>query len=123
MTIQGSSVFLLGNTCSPDLPSGPSRDATCNAAFVARIAADGTAVTRTTVIEAMTAYAFGVDVRNRAFVVGYTQPSFRPTPDAFQSTSDLFGSPMLAVLDLDSPTAAVEYASYLGGGGPVHIRR
>ena len=38
MTIQGGSVFLLGNTCSPDLPSAPSRDATCNAAFVARIA-------------------------------------------------------------------------------------
>ena len=119
MTMQGGSVFLLGNTCSPDLPSAPSRDATCNAAFVARLAADGTAVTRTTIIEAMTAYAFGVDVRNRAFVVGYTQPSFRPTPDAFQSTSDSLGSPTLAVMDLDSPTAAVEYTSYFGAAGPL----
>ena len=122
MAIQGSSVFLLGNTCSPDLPSAPLPNATCNAAFVARIAADGTALTRTTIIEGMTAYAFGVDAKIRAFVVGYTQPSFRLTPDAFQSTSDSFGSPTLAVLDLDAPTPAVEYATTLVEAGHCHIR-
>jgi hypothetical protein len=113
LTLQGGSVYLLGNSCSVEPP------VTCGRTFIAQIAADGTTVQRAVRVDGLNSYAFGVDVRSRAYVIGYAEPPLATTPDAFQSSADFIGSPMLVVLTLDSASPAVQYASYLGGGGPL----
>ena len=117
---QGSSVLLGGPTCSPNVPGAPTRPATCSATFVTKLAADGTAIQRTATIENLAGWEFGTDASQRVYIVGYpTTSTFPTTPDAFQSSPHAFGSPILAVLPFGGTAAPqVEYASYVGGGGP-----
>ena len=120
LAIQGSSVFVAGSTCSTDMPMAAPREATCGAGFVTKIAADGTAVQQTAVVEGTSGRAVGVDAQNRAFLLGNGgDGSFTPTPDAFQPAPGPLGSASLAVVSFGGTGAAeVTYASYVGAGGP-----
>ena len=119
VVVQGSSVFVSGSTCSANLPAAPLRPATCNAAFATKIAADGSAIQRTGVIEDLTAGALAVGPDNRAYVAGSPATTFSTTPDAFQPSPGPGGSVALVVVPLDSSTTpSVEYATYLGSAGP-----
>jgi Beta-propeller repeat len=120
ISVHGGSVYLAGDTCSPDLPLAPSRAAECGAAYVTTIAGDGSVVTRTAILEGMASWAFAAGPGNRAYLVGYASPPLAPTPDAFQPSPGPFGSPAFVVLALgESPAAQVEYATYVGSGGPL----
>lgn len=119
VTIQGTSVFLAGDTCSPDLPQAPPRAATCSAAFVARVNSDGSAVVRSVNVEGTGGWTVAVDQELRAFLVG-NGSAFATTPDAFQPSPGPGGSMTLAVLPFgttDPPR--IEYATYAGAGGPL----
>jgi hypothetical protein len=119
LVVQGSSVFVSGSTCSADLPGAPLRPATCNAAFATRIAADGSGIQRTGVIENLTAAALAVGPDSRAYVVGHPSTSFAATPGGFQTAPGAGGSAALAVVPLGGTgTSSVEHATYLGAAGP-----
>jgi hypothetical protein len=120
LAIQGSSVFVAGSTCSTDLPMAAPRATTCGAGFVTKIAADGTAVQKTAVVEGTSGRAVGVDAQHRAFLLGNGgDGSFAPTPDSFQPAPGPLGSASLAVVSFGGTGAPeVTYASYVGAGGP-----
>ena len=120
LTVQGSSVFVAGFTCSSDLPMAAPRAALCSGGFVTKIAADGGAVRRTAIVEGTDGRAVAVDAQDRAFLLGNRGPSFTTTPDAFQPVQDSFGSATLAVVPLgEAATPEVEYSTYVGTGGPI----
>jgi hypothetical protein len=120
LAVQGSSVFVSGATCSPDVPMAPPRDALCSGSFVTKIAADGSTVQRTAIVEGTNGRRVAVDAQDRAFLVGTGRPPFMTTPDAFQPAPDSLGSATLAVIPLSGPgTPAVEYATYAGTAGPL----
>ena len=121
IALQGNSVFLSGDTCSSDLPQAPPRAATCAAAFVTKLAGDGSAVHGTAIVEEMNGRAMAVDAHNRAFVTGNASPSFTPTPDAFLPSRGAGDYAVLVMLAFDEAgPPRVEYATYVGTvGGPV----
>ena len=121
ITLQGTSVFLAGETCSPDLPHASPRAAACNAGFVARLASDGSGGDRTTVVEGTNGWAVAVDAAQRAFLVG-NGSAFATTPDAFQPSPGAVGSMTVAMVPFEGPEATrVQYATYAGAGGPFAI--
>jgi hypothetical protein len=119
ITIQGQSVFLVGDTCSSDLPQAPPRTATCAAAFVARANSDGSGVVRTAIVEGTTGWTVAVDQELRAYLVG-NGAALATSPDAFQPSPGAGGSVTLAVLPFGSADPPqIEYATYAGAGGPL----
>jgi hypothetical protein len=119
LAVQGDSVYLSGQTCSPDLPMAAPRAADCNGGFVTKIAAAGNAVRRTAIVEGTDGRAVAVDAHDRAFLAGNPGPTFTTTPDAFQPTPHRWGSAALAVVPLGGTgTPEVEYATFMGAGGP-----
>ena len=126
VAVRNGFVYLTGSTCSSDLPGAPARDVSgCGAGFVSRLAADGTAVNRSAIVEGTWGRSVAVDSQNRAYMVGWLQSfpgsaPFEPTADAFQPTPGALGSAALAVVPFDGPApGSVSYASYVGDGGPI----
>jgi beta-propeller repeat-containing protein len=121
ITLQGTTVFLAGETCSPDIPNASPRPSSCNGGFIARLAKDGSGVVRTTVVEGTNGWAVAVDAEQRAFLVG-NGAAFATTPDAFQPSPDPIGSMTLVMVPFEGPDAGrVQYATYAGRGGPFAI--
>jgi hypothetical protein len=119
LAVQGDSVYLSGHTCSSDLPMAAPRESECGA-FVTKIAAAGNAVRRTAIVEGTDGWRVDVDAHDRAFLFGSSGPAFTTTPDAFQPEKAPSGSATFAVVPLGGTgTPQVEYATYVGAGGPL----
>jgi regulation of enolase protein 1 (concanavalin A-like superfamily) len=125
IAVSPNGVYISGGACSLDFPGAPARASngqTCpSAAYVARMALDGSVIVRTTLLDGSGfdfANAVSVDSTDTVWMGGTTtSPDFPVTSDAAQkSVADTQDDAFIARIPMaDAATGAATYSSYLGG--------
>ncbi len=87
----------------------------CCGVFVTKLDPSGAALVYSTFVGSGSAAALAVDAAGQAYVGGWTKAAFPTTAGAFQETPGGMEDGFLARISVDG--AALEYATYVGGGG------
>ena len=109
-------VYLAGESWSAGFPlTADSYRPYCCGIFVAKLDPAGASLVYSTFVGSGYVGALVIDTAGRAYVGGWTDSAFPVTPGAYQQTLQGMEDGFLARLAADG--SAVEYATYIGGGG------
>lgn len=114
-------IYLTGLTTSTNFPTSSALYSTNNGAedaFVVKFDSTGTNLVYSTYLGGVfndEGWSIAVDTNGSAYVVGLTSSTNFPTVNAYQSVLGGFND--VFVLKLNSTGTALDYSTYLGGGG------